>query len=156
MSKEKTTALIPNAQEELMARLEIVNRELAMLNFETRNYSVAGEFSWSPNYGGQGINIAKTDLDTCEEIAGFLLSKAEKIEAGRHHLGTDKIDRPVPKWLGVPISNWLADCKLRTDIILHKDKKETLEGMKAQIEARLSEDAKISRLLAEIDGKLGL
>jgi len=156
MSKEKTTALIANAQEELMNRLEIINRELASLNFSSRNYTVAGEFSWSPNYGGQGTNISKASLDTCEEIVGFLLSKAEKIEAGRQYLGTDKIDRPVPKWLGMPIDNWLADCKLRCDIILHKDKKESLERMKAQIEARLSEDAKISRLLAEIDGKLGL
>lgn len=157
MSKEtKTTALIQNAQEELIIRLNIINRELDALNFKSRQYAVAGEFLWSPNYGGHGIKINMASLDECEEIVAFLLSKHEKIEAGRQFLGTDKIDRPIPKWLGVPIEKWLEDCKLRTDMILYKERKELLERMKAQIEARLSEDAQISRLLSEIDGRLGL
>lgn len=156
MAKEQTNALIPNAQEELIKRLEIINRELDALNFNSRQYAVAGDFLWSPNYGGSGIKINMASLDECEEIVGFLMSKQEKVEAGRQFLGTDKIDRPVPKWLGVPIEKWLEDCKLRTDMVLYKERKELLEKMKGQIEARLSEDAQITRLLNEIDGRLGL
>lgn len=69
-----------------MNRLEIINTELDALNFTSRNYTVAGEFTWSPNFTGKGTNISKASLDECEEITGFLLSKQEKIEQGRAYI----------------------------------------------------------------------
>ncbi len=118
--------------------------------------------SWRTNcaftFDDRNISSKMLNLNTANDERTIVLALAYLIEKerawndARKELGLDKQEF---EWNGFKISDWREDFKARLDRVTIEDKKKALKTMEAKLSKLMSEEARTSKELEEIEKLLG-
>jgi len=147
---DQTAALVVTGDSvSVPTALQVINEQIKSLkHIQDSVYKTPGKVQMA-----SGTIDIKEEKELSKVVLAFanIQHKASSIEKAYETLGIESY--PVVKVDGGTVSEWEADCKLRIQIIQHKDKLDELTALKKEWEELMDKEDRKALLMAKMAGK---